>query len=364
MSTVQESTETTNQTNDMNPPTEPGDRSGSRARLRRIPRPFVLRLVVGVLVVVGIAVTNPSFVGWGMAVTAALIAVPLSRFRAYALAFLPYGLVWLGFTLLRALADETPVPLRTEEVTRVERFLFFGATPTIWLQDRLFDPLHISFLDYLTTFTHWSYFIVPHLVAILIWRSRPELFQRFMITMTLTMGIGLVIYFLSPAAPPWLTADKAPQQDIYRVMANVGRTLNSSLYDRTYSVLGDPNAVAAMPSLHLAITFMLFLFALNYGRKIAAVALIYSLMMAFSLVYTGEHYVIDTLVGGAIATYAYLYSGRWLALTSAVFKRQGFMRFGMPDQRYRSPVVTGARDSPANGRVVDATSSANVADAA
>ena len=131
------------------------------------------------------------------------------------------------------------------------------------------------------------------------------------------MGIGLVVYFLCPAAPPWLTADKAPQQDIYRVMANVGRTLNSSLYDRTYSVLGDPNAVAAMPSLHQAITFMLFLFALHYGRKLATIALVYSLMMGFALVYTGEHYVIDALVGCAIATYAYLFTGRWLNHTWA-----------------------------------------------
>lgn len=364
MSCVQDSPDNVERRDDPPVASSGGTFGRGRTVLRRIPRPFAIRLVVGILVVVGIASTNPSFVGWGMAVTAALIAVPLSRFRAYAVAFLPYGLVWLVFTLLRALADETPVPLRTEEVTRVERFLFLGATPTIWLQDRLFDPLRISFLDYLTTFTHWSYFIVPHVAAILIWRTRPELFRRYMLTMTITMGIGLVVYFLSPAAPPWLTADKAPQQDIYRVMANVGRTLNSSLYDRTYSVLGDPNAVAAMPSLHQAITFMLFLFALNYSRKLAIAALVYSLMMAFSLVYTGEHYVIDALVGCGIATYAYLFTGRWLTLTSPVFRRQRIMRFGRQDPGSPPSGRNGARESPPTGRIADAAPSACVADAA
>lgn len=330
-----------------------------------MPRAFVLRLVIGILVVVGIAIANPSFVGWGLAVTAAIVAVPVSRFRAYAVAFLPYGLAWLVFTLLRALADETPVPLRTAEVTRVERFLFLGTTPTIWLQERMFDPLNISFLDYFTTFTHWSYFIVPHVAAILIWRSRPQLFRRYLMAMTITLGIGLVVYFLSPAAPPWLTADKAPQQDIYRVMANVGRTLNSSLYDRTYSVLGDPNAVAAMPSLHQAITFMLFLFALHYSRRLALGAFIYAALMAFSLVYTGEHYVIDVLVGCAIATYAYLFSGRWLTLTTPVFRRRHSATPSIDGEpAYASVSATQTRDGASAGRMADAATSASVADAA
>ena len=102
----------------------------------------------------------------------------------------------------------------------------------------------------------------------------------------------------------------------YRVMANVGRSVNSSLYDRTYSALGDPNPVAAMPSLHQAITFTLFLFARHHSRWLAVVTLLYSLAMAFALVYTGEHYVIDAIVGSAIATYAYSFAGRWLNVTA------------------------------------------------
>jgi membrane-associated phospholipid phosphatase len=65
---------------------------------------------------------------------------------------------------------------------------------------------------------------------------------------------------------------------------------------------------------------MLFLFARHYGRKIGLLALAYSLLMVFSLVYTGEHYVLDTLVGAAIATYAYLITGRWLQVTAPAFR--------------------------------------------
>jgi hypothetical protein len=284
-------------------------------------RGLLIRLGIAVAVVTTITLVNSAFIGWGTAVTAAILVVPTSRFRSYTLAFTPYALAWLVFSLLRAFADETPVGLRTEQVTDIERWLFRGNIPTIWLQDRLFDPTHIHWYDYATTFVHWSYFVIPHILGIIIWRRSPELYRRYLMTTILTMGVGLVIYFLCPAAPPWLTADRAPQQDIFRVMANVGRSLNSSLYDRTYSVLGDPNAVAAMPSLHEAITFIVFMFATKFGWKWGLAGFLYALAMAFSLAYTGEHYIIDTLVGASIATYAFFFSGYWLRITTPLFRQ-------------------------------------------
>jgi hypothetical protein len=223
-------------------------------------RSILIRFGIAIVVVTVIALVNTSFLGWGTFVTAAILAVPASRFRAYTAAFLPYGLVWLVFSLLRA-----------------------------------------------------------HVAAILIWRKSPVLYNRFLLTTMITLFVGLLVYFLSPAAPPWLTADAAPQTDIFRVMASVGRNINSSLFERTYGVLGDPNPVAAMPSLHMAITFMLFWFALHHSRWLAMLAFLYSLSMAFALVYTGEHYVIDILVGSAITSYAYFFAGRWLNVTAPFF---------------------------------------------
>ena len=282
-------------------------------------RSILIRFAIAIAVVTAIALLNSSFLGWGTFVTAAILAVPASRFRSYTAAFLPYGLVWLVFSFLRALADETNIPLRTAEVTAVERAMFLGETPTIWLQQQLFEPGVIHWYDYATTFVHWSYFFIPHLTAILIWRRSPALYNRYLLTTMITLFVGLLVYFLSPAAPPWLTADAAPQTDIFRVMVSVGRSINSSLFDRTYGVLGDPNPVAAMPSLHMAITFMLFWFALHHSRWLAGLAFLYSLAMAFSLVYTGEHYVIDILVGSAITSYAYFFAGRWLNVTAPFF---------------------------------------------
>jgi membrane-associated phospholipid phosphatase len=285
--------------------------------IRGFPVP-VTRIVIGLGLVVLLVLLSPSYFGWALAVGATIIAVPIARIGSYAAAFLPYGLAWLAFTVLRSLADETSVPIRTEAVTNVERWLFFGVTPTIWLQQHLYDPLHLVWYDYATTFIHWSYFFVPHVAAVILWIKNRQLFQRYLVSMVLLLGIGLAVYFLSPAAPPWLTADRAPQDDIYRVMANVGRQINSSLYERTYSVVGDSNPIAAMPSMHQAVTFLVAIFALKAGRVWGALGMLYALAMAYSLVYSGEHYVIDTLVGSALAVYTYYVAGKWLEIVRPI----------------------------------------------
>lgn len=312
---------------------DPGKRGGD-SLLRRFVgrlaaaqrRGLVIRLAVAISLVTILTYINTAFLGWSVAVGAAIAMVPLSRARQYAIAFLPYGALWLIFTLLRSMANETGIPLRTDEVTRIERWLFLGETPTIWLQSRLFDPLNLSWYDYVTTFIHWSYFFVPHLVAILIWRHSPELYRRFLATMLVILGMGLAIYFITPAAPPWLTADAAPQDDIYRVMANVGREIHAGLYERTYSAIGDPNPVAAMPSMHQGVTVAACLFVLHSSRRwLRWGAFIYCCLMAYTLVYTGEHYVIDAIVGTAIAIYAYIVASRWMVamgpLYQAAFRR-------------------------------------------
>ncbi len=283
-------------------------------------RALLARVGVAAGLLLGLVLLSPSFFGWGLAVAATIIAVPISKLRSYATAFLPYGAAWLVFTVLRALADETRVPLRTDAVTRIERAMFFGSTPTIWLQNRLFDPFSLAWYDYATTFIHWSYFFVPHVAAVILWRKNPELFTRYLVSTVLLLGVGLLVYFLAPAAPPWLTTDTAPQPDTYRVMANVGREINSSLYDRTNSVVGDSNPVAAMPSMHQAITFLVTIFAMRAGGWLRVAGVLYAIAMGFSLVYSGEHYVIDIIIGSALATYAYFIAARWLTAIAPLFQ--------------------------------------------
>jgi membrane-associated phospholipid phosphatase len=61
------------------------------------------------------------------------------------------------------------------------------------------------------------------------------------------------------------------------------------------------NPVAAMPSLHAAFPLMLLLFFWSAGRWMRLALGLYTLAMAFTLVYGGEHFAADILAGWAMA---------------------------------------------------------------
>src|SRR5205823_1071596 len=67
------------------------------------------------------------------------------------------------------------------------------------------------------------------------------------------------------------------------------------------------NDVAAMPSLHMAITVVIAMFAWSRDRRLGLLGAVYAAAMGFSLVYLGEHYVTDVLAGVAFA------AGSWVA---------------------------------------------------
>lgn len=61
------------------------------------------------------------------------------------------------------------------------------------------------------------------------------------------------------------------------------------------------NPFAAMPSDHFASAAMTAMLLAEQGRVLGAVAWSYALLLAFTLVYLGEHYVTDLLAGLALA---------------------------------------------------------------
>jgi uncharacterized protein (TIGR03382 family) len=77
---------------------------------------------------------------------------------------------------------------------------------------------------------------------------------------------------------------------------------------------GNPNVVAAMPSLHAAYPTLIFIFSLHYWRRVAPLALLYCFCLWFSIVYLGDHYVVDIIAGivYALATLLGLEALGWL----------------------------------------------------
>jgi hypothetical protein len=287
-------------------------------------RAFALRLVIAAVVMTIAGFIGGSVLGWGILLSLAILIVPVKRTRAFLFAFVPYATVWFTFTAFRALADETILAetLNTK-VASFERWLFNGQLPTVRLQDRFFDPNHLHWYDYYFTFTHWSYFIIPHIVAIRLWYKHPARFRQFLAGITVAMAVGLMIYFLIPSNPPWMAPEpinSPAAAPVYRVMEQVAKNVNGGLYQASNSVIGQSNPIAAMPSMHFAITFFLVFPAWQAGRKWFLLALYYAATMAITLVYCGEHYVVDVTMGGIVATYGWFAAGTWLRVTAPLLR--------------------------------------------
>jgi membrane-associated phospholipid phosphatase len=91
-------------------------------------------------------------------------------------------------------------------------------------------------------------------------------------------------------------------------------------YIYTYTFYGvSPNGFAAWPSLHVAYPFLTFLVLRRAFGRIGWLAFAYTVLVAFSVMYTGDHWIIDC-IGDMAFTYISFYAviharvaQRWLA---------------------------------------------------
>lgn len=328
------------------------DRSGSntdpsngprllKPRSWRYSHSLGIRLGLSLALIVVSYNTNRSFLAWGLFVIFALLVVPGGRGKSFTFSFVPYAAIWFVFTAGRSLADET-ILARTinTKVANLERWLFGGQLPTIIMQDRFFDPTHLRWWDYALTGVHWSYFIAPHAVAIYTWYTNPTFFRQYLTAMGLLMANGLCIYFLIPANPPWLAPEPINSPSaavVYRVMESVAKQLGGGLYNASYKVIGESNPIAAMPSMHMAATFLIVFPAFAVSRRWGILALIYSGFMGLALMYLGEHYFVDIVAGCLVTSYAWYATDVWLRRVAPAMGRR-------PD----SPTASEIGCSPAN----------------
>lgn len=189
-----------------------------------------------------------------------------------------------------------------------------GQVPTVWLQERLFVAGSVQWYDVLVVPVYMSHFVVPMALAVALWVSAYALFRRYVWTLVALTAMTLATYALFPAAPPWMASlNGYLPEDVARVTSvtlqstGVG-TVNSAVQrGEAYA-----NAVAAIPSLHSAVPFLVLLFTWPLVRRTARVLLVlYVLAMTFTLTYGGEHYVVDAFIGWAYAAVA-VYGVRWV----------------------------------------------------
>ena len=236
-----------------------------------------------------------------------------------------YAGVWFVFNILRAKANETPWAGNVMGlVPRLEEWLAGGRLPTAILQDAFYDGRTIDRFDYAWTTIYLSFFIVPHLAALLLlWRNRLK-FWRYVVASAVLFTLALAFFFIIPTSPPWMVTQAVPGAnfaEMWRITEDVlvhmdlpVKIFSDTETDgmQTREVRMEPNPIAAMPSIHFASTALLAFAARGSHPVILGTAVIYTALMGAALVYMGEHYVLDLAVGGILVATGWAVACRYV----------------------------------------------------
>ncbi|MBA3746799.1 MAG: phosphatase PAP2 family protein [Solirubrobacterales bacterium] len=276
-------------------------------RLRRGKGPAIAAaLAVPVLVAltlkrkrVGLHPVATLVLGCGVPLGAA-IAVPQGRPRYAAIAA---GYMYL-FKLSWELPYDDPERLRRrlliDEPIRFDSFVGGGVPVGLRLQRALRTKGEISAFDIAVTAVYGSWF-VPHLVLGYLLVRHDEYVPRAGGRLSAAYHLTTPFYWLWPEAPPWYAAEKEGRMD--GELDRVARAVVCHILKREPpddgSVPGNP--WASMPSDHISSAAITALGLTEINPIYGAVGWAYVGAAAFAVVYLGEHYVADVLVGLAIA---------------------------------------------------------------
>ena len=252
--------------------------------------------------------------------------------------FLPLAAVLIVYDRLRGWADTAGMPTWWWPQINVDKALFFGHVPTVWLQEHL-KQAQVQWYDVVVCLCYYSFFFLPYLLAGILWVRGRTHFYRWVGRFVGLSFLGFALFVLIPAAPPWAAARCTPAQvsahpndppclhwspkysadgllgHYSGLHANTNQFVDSGIAIRGFSKLHLPvaqqlveqgrnwgDAVAAVPSLHVGGTVLFVLFMWSRVRKWWKPLLaIYPFLMMFSLAYGAEHYVSDGIAGALVA---------------------------------------------------------------
>ncbi len=164
-----------------------------------------------------------------------------------------------------------------------------------WIVD---DQLLVTIANWVYIWGHW-----PVIAAVLLWLygTKPHDYRLLRNAMFISGAVGVVIFITYPVAPPRLLG--APFIDTI------------TQHSESYRVLQPPglvNKFAAMPSLHAGWNLLIGIsvWRATQHHLLRACAAVSPVAMAAAVVLTANHYVIDAIVGFAVALAGF--AGSWM----------------------------------------------------
>jgi membrane-associated phospholipid phosphatase len=177
-------------------------------------------------------------------------------------------------------------------------FSIFGVQPTLWMEQWIVpwftDIMSLAYLSY--------YFIPVVLIAVLYLKDRMAEFDRSMFVLAFGYYVSFIGYILFPAIGP-----RYALTHLYSIPLE-GSFITDFVRD-TLNAL-EHNKRDCMPSGHTQIVLMVLFLAYRYQKFLFYLFLPIISALILSTVYLRYHYVIDLLVGMALAIGCMIFSPR------------------------------------------------------
>jgi len=276
----------------------------------RVGAPVLWAVLSAVMVAtVGVPTSHDLVFAWfGLGMAAFAITDLRRKVPRFVRDWAPFMAVLFVYDRLRGYADGALVQPRELPQIRLEAALFGKPIPTVWLQEHLWHGAnHLQWWDYAAWFVYLTHFLGTLIVAAILWTWAQEHFARFATMVCVLALTAFATYVLYPAVPPWMAAQDGAIGEAHRTVKltwpHVPIAHYGSLFEKGEHYA---NNVAAMPSLHAGYALLLSLFLWRLLPKwTRPILVLYPPAMAFTLVYGGEHYVVDCIAGWlyAIATF-------------------------------------------------------------
>ena len=232
---------------------------------------------------------------------AASAASPSKWLRGIVVDWLPLFVLLFTYDFLRGAADDL-FPAHITPQLFADEVLGLGVAPTVRLQQWLLHATHLHWWDHALSALYLTHFVVPFAVGIYLWCRNRHRFRAYAARIITMSYLAFVTYALYPAVPPWMAGRAGDMEPVTRVNRLVWRDWGLRFAER---LAGDGshlvNQVAAVPSLHAAYPALLLFFFWRSGRVVRGVLAAYTLAMGYALVYLGEHFFIDIVLGWAYA---------------------------------------------------------------
>ncbi|MDX6680304.1 MAG: hypothetical protein QOG94_343 [Solirubrobacteraceae bacterium] len=230
----------------------------------------------------------------------AAIAVPHGRARYAAIAA---GYMYL-FKISWELPYDDPERLRRrlliDEPIRFDTFVGRGVPVGLRLQRALRTRGEVSAFDVAVTVVYGSWF-VPHLLLGYLLVHHHRYVPRAGGRLSAAYHLTTPFYWLWPEAPPWYASEKEGRMD--GELDRVARAVVCHVLHRPPPSEGEVpgNPWASMPSDHISSAAITAMGLGELGPIAGALGWSYVAAASFAVVYLGEHYLADVVVGLAVA---------------------------------------------------------------